>query len=107
LSSEALEATASAVEHRDKPALVFFHSRSSGRCRRVEGYLAQVLQRRRNHETFKLYRVDAEERSDLKRRFGVDSLPTILVVENKLVTARIVAPKGCREIEAALAPWLR
>jgi thioredoxin-like negative regulator of GroEL len=107
LSSEALEATAPAVELRHKPGLVFFHSRSSGRCRRVEGYLAQVLQRRRNHETFKLYRVDAEERSDLTRRFCVESLPTIVVVEDKLVTARVVAPKGCREIEVALAPWLR
>jgi thioredoxin-like negative regulator of GroEL len=92
---------------RGKPGLVFFHSRSSGRCRRVEGYLAQVLQRRRNHDTFKLYRVEAEERSDLARRFGVDTLPTILVVENKVVTARIVAPRGCREIEAVLAPWLK
>jgi thioredoxin-like negative regulator of GroEL len=92
---------------RAKPGLVFVHSRSSGRCRRVEGYLAQVLQRRRNHDTFKLYRVAAEERSDLVRRFGVDTLPTILVVENKLVAARIVAPRGCREIEAALANWLK
>ena len=91
----------------DKPGLVFVHSRSSGRCRRVEGYLAQVLQRRRNHDTFKLYRVPVEERSDLVRRFGVDTLPTILVVENKVVAARIVAPRGCREIEAALAPWLK
>jgi thioredoxin-like negative regulator of GroEL len=106
VSSEAVEAAAPSTVQ-DKPGLVFFHSRSSGRCRRVEGYLAQVLQRRRNHETFKLYRVEAHERSDLMRRFGVDTLPTILVVENKLVTARIVAPRGCREIEAALAPWLR
>jgi thioredoxin-like negative regulator of GroEL len=90
-----------------KPGLVFVHSRSSGRCRRVEGYLAQVLQRRRNHDTFKLYRVAVEERADLARRFGVDTLPTILVVENKLVAARIVTPRGCREIEAALAPWLK
>ena len=106
MSSEAVEAAGVRAQH-DKPGLVFFHSRSSGRCRRVEGFLAQVLQRRHNHDTFKLYRVEAEERSDLARRFGIDALPTILVVENKLVTARIVAPRGCREIEAALAPWLK
>ena len=90
-----------------RPGLVFVHSRSSGRCRRVEGYLAQVLQRRQNHDTFKLYRVEAEERSDLTRRFGVDTLPTILVVVDKVIAARLVAPRGCREIEAALAPWLK
>ncbi len=36
-----------------KPSLVFFHSASSGRCRRVEGFLAQVLQRRANHDTLR------------------------------------------------------
>ena len=41
-------------------------------CRRVEGFLAQVLQRRRNHETFKLYRVAQEERPDLVERFEID-----------------------------------
>src|SRR5262249_12317282 len=33
-----------------QPQLVFFHSSLSGACRRAEGFLAQVLQRRRNHE---------------------------------------------------------
>ena len=41
----------------EKPRLVFFHSAASGHCRRVEGFLAQVLQRRRNHGTFKVVRV--------------------------------------------------
>ena len=45
-----------------QPGLVFFYSSVSGACRRAEGFLAQVLQRRRNHETFRLYRVDQEER---------------------------------------------
>ena len=40
-----------------KPGLVFFHSSTSGKCRRTEGYISQVLQRRRNHETFKYYAV--------------------------------------------------
>src|SRR6266487_6851645 len=48
-----------------KPSLVFFHSASSGRCRRVEGFLAQVLQRRANHDTFELVRVDADENAEL------------------------------------------
>src|SRR5213592_3215468 len=82
-----------------KPRLVFFTSSVSGRCRRVEGFLAQVLQRRHNHGTFRLYRVDETERPDLAERFGV--------VEGHTVHARLVRPRGCREIEAFLAPWLR
>ena len=89
-----------------KPGLVFFHSAQSGSCRRVEGFLAQVLQRRRNHGTFKLYRVDGAERPDLVERFGVDTMPTLVVVEGKTVRARLPTPRGCRDIERFLAPWL-
>ena len=91
---------------RTKPGLVFFHSAVSGNCRRVEGFLAQVLQRRRNHGTFKLYSVAKEERPDLVERFGIETLPTLVVVEGKRVQARLEHPRGCRDIEAFLAPWL-
>ena len=50
----------------EQPRLVFFHSTLSGHCRRVEGFLAQVLQRRRNHGTFTVLRVAEEERPDLE-----------------------------------------
>jgi thioredoxin-like negative regulator of GroEL len=89
-----------------KPRLVFFHSSSSGQCRRVEGFLAQVLQRRRNHGTFRLYRVAQEERPDLVQRFEIDEMPTLVVVEGHRVRGRLARPRGCRDIEAFLAPWL-
>jgi thioredoxin-like negative regulator of GroEL len=90
----------------DRPRLVFFHSPVSGHCRRVEGFLAQVLQRRRNHATFKLVRVSEEERPDLLERFAVADVPTLVVVEGKAVRGRLERPRGCREIEGFLAPWL-
>ena len=91
----------------NQPGLVFFYSPVSGSCRRVEGFLAQVLQRRRNHGTFKLYRVDEQERPDLVERFAVATMPTLVVVEDKVVRARLERPRGCREIESFLAPWLK
>jgi len=91
----------------EKPGLVFFTSSVSGSCRRVEGFIAQVLQRRRNHGTFKMYTVDREARPDLVERFEIDTLPTLVVVENKVVRARLERPRGCREIEGFLAPWLK
>ncbi|HEX3226756.1 MAG TPA: thioredoxin family protein [Gaiellaceae bacterium] len=96
-----------AVLNAQKPGLVFFYSPVSGSCRRVEGFLAQVLQRRRNHGTFKLYRVDEKERPDLVERFAVGTMPTLVVVEGKAVRARLERPRGCREIESFLAPWLK
>jgi thioredoxin-like negative regulator of GroEL len=90
-----------------QPRLVFFYSQVSGACRRAEGFLAQVLQRRRNHGTFRLYRVEQGERPDLVERFGVTTMPTLVVVEGKAVRAKLEKPKGCRDIERFLAPWLR
>ena len=90
----------------ERPRLVFFHSSVSGSCRRVEGFLAQVLQRRRNHSTFSVVRVAEEERPDLLHRFDVATVPTIVVVEGRRIRARLERPRGCREIEGFLAPWL-
>jgi thioredoxin-like negative regulator of GroEL len=101
LASVAIE-TASGL----KPGLVFFHSAVSGKCRRVEGYIAQVLQRRRNHDTFKYYAVAREQRPDLVEKFGIVEMPTLVVVEDKIVRARLESPRGCRDIETFLAPWL-
>jgi thioredoxin-like negative regulator of GroEL len=90
-----------------KPKLVFFTSSLSGHCRRVEGFLAQVLQRRRNHGTFRLHVVDARQRPELAQRFKVDVLPTLVVVEGRTEKARLERPRGCRDIEELLSPWLR
>jgi len=86
--------------------LVFFHSTLSGQCRRVEGFLAQVLQRRQNHGTFKVVPIAEEERPDLLQRFRIETVPTLVVVEGSSVAGRLERPRGCRDIEGFLAPWL-
>jgi thioredoxin-like negative regulator of GroEL len=95
------------TEPTERPRLLFFHARESGRSRRVEGYLSQVLQRRRNHESFELLQVDVSEHAELAERFRVTDVPTLVVVEGKRVRARLVSPRGCRDIEQLLTPWLR
>ena len=91
----------------EQPQLAYFYSDVSGRCRRVEGFLAQVLQRRGNHETFRLYRVPVEERPDLHRRHRIARLPTLEVIEDKKVVGRLEQPRACREIEGFLSPWMK
>jgi thioredoxin-like negative regulator of GroEL len=86
---------------------VFFYEPSSGKARRTEGYLSQVLQRRHNHESFRVYRVDVQEHPELADRFHVAEVPTLVVVEGNKVTGRLASPRGCRQIEELLAPWLR
>ena len=92
---------------RPRPRLVFFFAKASGRSRRVEGYLSQVLQRRRNHESFELLNVDVDQNPELAERFAIQEVPTIVVVEEKRVKGRLASPRGCRDIEQLLLPWLR
>jgi thioredoxin-like negative regulator of GroEL len=94
-------------QQQQRPRLVFFYSPLSGRCRRVEGFIAQVLQRRRNHDTFELVRVSVDRTPDLAEKFRIEEVPTICVVEGRKLKRRIPAPRGCRELERELAPWLR
>jgi thioredoxin-like negative regulator of GroEL len=89
-----------------RPRLVFFHSKFDGRSRRVEGYIAHVLQRRQNHDTFLLRQVDVDEQPSLAERFRIEEVPTLLVVAGSRVQGRLKHPIGCRDIEAMLKPWL-
>jgi hypothetical protein len=100
-------ATAVAGRADTRPRLLFFYSRQSGRSRRTEGFLAQVLQRRRNYRTFRGHRIEASERPELVDRLRVERVPTLLVVDEKRVRVRVEEPRGCAEIEKALRPWLR
>jgi thiol-disulfide isomerase/thioredoxin len=100
------DATSGASPAGDKPTLCFFYSPKSGPCRRVEGFLAQVLQRRQNHKTFALRRVDCDERPDLAERFRVTKLPTLVVLEQRKIRSRHDGMAGCGEIERLLEPWL-
>jgi thioredoxin-like negative regulator of GroEL len=89
-----------------KPQLLLFSSRLSGRCRRVDGFLAQVLQRRANHATFLVEQVEVEARPELHESFGIDEVPTLVVVEDGRIKGRMSSPNGCKAIERFLAPWL-
>lgn len=91
----------------DKPRLLFFYSATSGRDRRVEGFLAQVLQRNGNHTTFTVTRVEVATRPDLAARFRIRATPTLLVVHNNKVEARLCQPNGPSKLAEFLHPWLR
>jgi thioredoxin-like negative regulator of GroEL len=88
------------------PRLVLFHSKLDGPSRRAEGYLAQVLQRRKNHDTFVIHHVDIDEHPDLAARFRIDEVPTLVVIHERRVQARLTHPRGCRAIQEMLDPWL-
>ncbi len=87
--------------------LILFSSRRSGPARRVEAFLDQVLQERRNHHTFSRYQVDIELQPELAERFEVSVVPTILIVDGAHIEARIEGRVGVADLRDALARWLR
>lgn len=90
-----------------KPQLLFFYAPTAGASVRVDGFLAQVLQRRRNHETFRVRRIDVSAHPQLAERFRVKDTPAICVLDGKKVAARAERPRGAAELEKLLRPWLR
>ena len=86
--------------------LCFVYSPTSGPSRRAEGFLAQVLQRRKNHQTFVVQRINCVDRPDLAKKLGAKTAPSLVVVENRRVRARLERVRGCRDIEQLLEPWL-
>jgi thioredoxin-like negative regulator of GroEL len=89
-----------------RPILIFFGSSTSGPSRRMEAFVDQVLQARRNHETFLRRKVDIDHRPDLAERFDVRRAPTIVVVEGHRVARRIEGRVGVDALRAELADWL-
>jgi hypothetical protein len=89
-----------------RPRLLFVTTPTSGQCRKAEGWIAQILQHRRNHRRIKLITVDVDSRPELKERFRVEQLPTLVLVEDQKAKARLESPRGTKDIAAMLAPWL-
>lgn len=92
---------------RAKPRLLFFSSETSGRCRLVDGNLSAVLQRRRNHKTFEITRIDVAKHPDLAKRFRVSSVPTFLVISHREISGRLDDVRSAAQIRTFLKPWLR
>jgi thioredoxin-like negative regulator of GroEL len=53
-----------------------------------------------------LVSVDVASSPELKERFRVERLPTLVLVEDQTAKARLECPRGSKDITAMLAPWL-
>lgn len=88
------------------PLLLLFSEYTSGQSRRMDGFVAHVLQRRHNHGTFRYRIVLREQRPDLFDRFGITEAPTLVVIDDKVVKSRLVGYHRPCVVEDMLAPWL-
>jgi thioredoxin 1 len=84
--------------------LVFFTSQKSGPARRMESLLAHIARKERDNLAIK--RVDVDERPDLAERFGISEVPSLALVKEKRVVARLEGRSTAPKIESMLEPFL-
>ena len=82
-----------------QPKLLYFYSPKSGLSRRVEAFLDQVLQERRNHKAFSRAAVNVDRTPQLAEHFEVEDVPAIVVLEDVITTGctlneRVGVPKS-------------
>lgn len=87
-----------------QPLLVFFWSERSGPARRMESLLAHLARKERTR--LRVMRVDIEEQPELAERFGVPTVPALVLVKERRIVDRIDGRASAPRIEHMLAPHL-
>ena len=88
-----------------RPLLVFFTSRRSGPARRMESLLAHIA--RKERDALRVKRVDVDERPDVASKFRVAEVPSLALVKNKKVVARLEGRSTAPRIESMIDDHLR
>ena len=87
-----------------KPLLVFFSSQRSGPARRMESLLAHLARKERRRLLVRS--VDVEASPELVERFKIETVPTLLLVKDKRVVARLAGRASAPKIERMLDGYL-
>jgi thioredoxin 1 len=85
----------------EMPVVVDFWAPSCRPCRAVEAILRDLVAER--HGRIRLVRLNVDENLTTPARYGVLSLPTVLVFAGGEVRAELIGPQPRRRYEEALA----
>lgn len=75
------------VMRSDKPVLIDFFATWCGPCSMVSPIVDQIAEERSD---LKVCKVDVDEQGELASRFGVSSIPMLVVVKNGKISAQSV-----------------
>jgi thioredoxin 1 len=89
----------------DRPLLLFFTSRRSGPARRMESLLAHIA--RKERDALRVRKVDVDERPELAARFRIAEIPSLALVKENRVVARLEGRSTQPKIESMIDSHLR
>lgn len=87
-----------------KVVLADFWAPWCGPCRMLAPHLDAVAEKMAGEVAF--IKINVDEAPALAKRFGVMSIPTLIVFQNGEEAARMVGARGRAEIEDAVREWL-
>jgi thioredoxin-like negative regulator of GroEL len=90
--------------HNDKPLLLFFTNERSGPARRMESLLAHLARKERTRLRVSL--VNADRTPELAEKLRIAEIPTLVLVHDRRVSARLEGRASAPQIEEMLAPYL-
>ena len=85
------------IKASDKPVLLDFFATWCGPCRMIAPFIQQIAD---EHPEYVVAKIDVDEEPELAQEFGIQSIPTLVVIKNGEV-ARTAA--GARPKAAILA----